>query len=44
VTANRLADELDRTPEGFFKTRLGSGKGLCSPFPIKLTEEAANDV
>jgi integrase len=35
------ADDLERTPEGFFKTRLRYGKGLRGRFLIKLTDEEA---
>src|SRR5258706_7438272 len=34
-------DDLERTPEGFFKTRLRYGKGLRGRFLIRLTDEEA---
>jgi integrase len=34
-------DDLERTPEGFYRTRLRYGKGLRARFLIKLTDEEA---
>jgi integrase len=41
MTDTKHADDLERTGDGFFKTRLRYGKGLRGRFLIKLTDEEA---